>query len=89
MTKSEATNDKTRILNRLRRLEGQVRGLAKMVEEDRECREILTLLAGVKSALSGVGDAILDVYLDDCQTKLLSGQSNSQEILEMLKLSRR
>ncbi|WP_027877280.1 metal-sensitive transcriptional regulator [Meiothermus cerbereus] len=60
-------NDKTRIIHRLRRLEGQVRGLQKMVEEDRECREILTLLSGVKSALESVGEEILEAYLAQCQ----------------------
>ncbi|MER3489138.1 MAG: hypothetical protein C4328_04420 [Meiothermus sp.] len=41
------------MLNRLKRLEGQVRGLQKMVQEDRDCREILTLLSGVRRALEG------------------------------------
>ena len=52
--------DKSKILNRLRRLEGQVRGLHKMVEEERPCRDILTLLAGVRSALDAAGDQILE-----------------------------
>ena len=84
-----SSDDKTRILNRLRRLEGQVRGLAKMVEEERECREILTLLSGVKSALSGVGDAILEVYLDECQAKLIQGKGSSQDMFEVLRLARK
>ena len=44
---------KEQVLNRLKRLEGQVRGLQKMVQEDRDCREILTLLSGVRRALEG------------------------------------
>ena len=51
----------------MRRLEGQVRGLHKMVEEDRPCQEILTLLAGIKSALDATGDAIFEGYLDRCE----------------------
>jgi len=63
-------NDKTRIIHRLRRLEGQVRGLQKMLEEDRECREILTLLSGVKRALESVGEEILEAYLARCGAAL-------------------
>jgi DNA-binding FrmR family transcriptional regulator len=88
IAKPATSDDQTRILNRLRRLEGQVRGLAKMVEEERECREFLTLLSGVKNALNGVGDVILEKYLNDCQAKLVKGESKSQEVLEMLRLAR-
>ena len=66
-TPSANNDEKQRILNRLRRLEGQVRGLHKMVEEDRPCQEILTLLAGIKSALNASGDAIFEQYLDRCE----------------------
>ena len=44
-------------LNRLRRIEGQVRGLQKMVEEDRYCADILTQVASVQEALRAVGQA--------------------------------
>jgi CsoR family transcriptional regulator, copper-sensing transcriptional repressor len=83
------TKPKTKVLNRLSRLEGQVRGLAKMVEEERDCREVLTLLAGVKSALDGVGDVILEAYLEGCQDKLQTGQTSSADLLEVLRLARR
>jgi len=59
--------EKQKILNRLRRLEGQVRGLHKMVDENRDCQEILTLLAGIRSALDSTGDAVLTQYLEHCQ----------------------
>ena len=59
--------EKQRILNRLRRLEGQVRGLHKMVEEDRPCQEVLTLLAALKSALASTGDVIFEAHLERCQ----------------------
>ena len=59
--------EKQKILNRLRRLEGQVRGLHRMVDENRDCQEILTLLAGIRSALDSTGDAVLMQYLERCQ----------------------
>ncbi|MCS7058834.1 MAG: metal-sensitive transcriptional regulator [Meiothermus sp.] len=78
---------KTRIVHRLRRLEGQVRGLQKMVEEERSCREILTLLSGVKSALDAVGEEILEAYLHQCQADP-QAQAPGQ-LVEMVRLLRR
>ncbi len=62
----QTPDDKRRILNRLRRLKGQVRGLHRMVEEGRECQEILTVLSGVRHALDAAGDVILQDYLTGC-----------------------
>ncbi|GIW39140.1 MAG: hypothetical protein KatS3mg075_621 [Meiothermus sp.] len=79
--------DKTRIIHRLRRLEGQVRGLQKMVEEDRECREILTLLSGVRRALDSVGEEILEAYLARCQAG--PGQPQPAQVIEVVRLLRK
>ena len=51
--------DRTKIVNRLKRIEGQVAGLARMVEADRYCIDILTQLQAVKAALSKVEDPVL------------------------------
>jgi CsoR family transcriptional regulator, copper-sensing transcriptional repressor len=85
----EPATDKTKILNRLRRLEGQVRGLHKMVEDERPCREILTLLAGVRSALDATGDQILETYLEQCQSDLARGQGDTRNVIEAVRLLRR
>jgi CsoR family transcriptional regulator, copper-sensing transcriptional repressor len=81
--------NKTKILNRLRRLEGQVRGLHKMVEEERPCRDILTLMAGVRSALEATGDQILETYLEECQADFSRGQGDVQRLVEAVRLLRR
>jgi len=75
-----------RVLNRLKRLEGQVRGLQRMVAEGRECHEILTLLSGVRSALDAVGQAVLENYLEECRAK---GSSDIQGVLEAVRLLKR
>lgn len=54
--------------NRLRRIEGQVRGLARMLEEDRPCTQVLQQLASVQAALRGVTKSILRTYLERCAT---------------------
>ena len=54
------------LLLRLRRIEGQVRGLQRMVEEDRYCIDILTQIASVTSALQGVATGLLDDHVRHC-----------------------
>ena len=73
----------------LNRLEGQVRGLQKMVEEGRDCREILTLLSGVRSAIEAAGDIIFETYLEECQADLTEGRGDTRAIVEAVRLLRR
>ena len=54
------------ITNRLKRIEGQVRGLQKMVAEDKSCEEILIQIGSVKSALHKTGQVILEGHLHHC-----------------------
>jgi CsoR family transcriptional regulator, copper-sensing transcriptional repressor len=82
------TKEKVKVINRLRRLEGQVRGLQKMVEDERDCREILTLLSGVRSALDSTADVILETYLKECQHHLLTGEGDIRDIVNVVKLAR-
>lgn len=59
---------KKQTLDRLNRIEGQVRGLKKMVEEERYCLDILTQISSVQEALRGVGKIIMRNYLENCVT---------------------
>ena len=54
------------VLLRLRRIEGQVRGVQRMVEDGRDCREIVTQVAAVKSALASVTSQVLQCYASNC-----------------------
>lgn len=75
--------------NRLRRIEGQIRGLQKMVEEDRYCADILVQIASVQEALRGVGRNLMKNHLRHCATKVLtSGQKAEAEAMyeELLEL---
>ena len=55
-------------VRRLRRIEGQIRGLQKMVEEDRYCPDIITQVASVQEALRGVARQLLRNHLKHCAT---------------------
>jgi len=80
---------KTANLKRLRRIEGQVRGLQKMVEEDRYCSDILTQVSSVQEALRGVSQALLRNHLRHCATAAFtSGESSERQAIsdELLEL---
>jgi DNA-binding FrmR family transcriptional regulator len=76
-------------LKRLRRIEGQVRGLQKMVEEDRYCPDIITQIASVQEALRGVGRQLLRNHLKHCATTAIKkgtqeADATYDELLEMM-----
>jgi len=80
---------KARNLRRLRRIEGQVRGLQKMVEDDRYCAEILTQISSVHEALRAVGRELMRNHLKHCATSAIK-QGNDKadamydELVEMM-----
>ena len=62
---------KTAVQHRLRRIEGQVRGLQKMVEEERYCADVLTQVASVQEALRGVSRSLLQNHLRHCAAEAI------------------
>ena len=62
----EETISKETLLMRLKRAEGQIRGIQKMIEDGRECESIITQLAAVRSAVDGVAGLILKNYMRIC-----------------------
>lgn len=62
---------KTRNLKRLRRIEGQVRGLQRMVEEERYCADVMTQIASVHEALRSVGRELMRNHLRHCATRAI------------------
>ena len=80
------------VLRRLRNIEGQVRGLQRMVEEDQYCIDILTQVSAVRSALNSVGMKVLRRHIDTCVTEAIQdgGESKAEMIEELMTiLSRR
>ena len=76
-------------LKRLRRIEGQIRGIHKMVEEDRYCPDIITQIASVQEALRGVGRQLLRNHLKHCATTAIrkgkkEADATYDELLEMV-----
>jgi DNA-binding FrmR family transcriptional regulator len=80
---------KDRNLKRLRRIEGQVRGLQKMVESDRYCADILTQISAVHEAMRGVGRELMRNHLKHCaSTAIRASDSDAEamydELVEMM-----
>jgi CsoR family transcriptional regulator, copper-sensing transcriptional repressor len=76
--------------NRLRRIEGQIRGLQKMVEEDRYCADIITQVASVQEALRGVARNLMRNHLHHCAAQALRSAKKKEteamydELLELI-----
>ena len=82
------TKDKDALIKRLHRIEGQVRGIERMVEDDRYCIDILTQISAVNTALDSLAFKILDEHVRHCVAGALSSgdaadaQTKTEELLE-------
>lgn len=83
---------KARLVRRLKLIEGQVRGLQKMVEQDTYCIDVITQTSAVKQALSNVEDLLLENHLGHCVVhQVQSGEVRKAkaEIIKVYKLKRK
>jgi len=72
------------VLLRLRRIEGQVRGIQRMVEENRDCRDVVVQLAAIKASVASLNTLVAETYAQEC----LCGceQLDSDEVARLLDL---
>lgn len=85
-------NSKANVVRRLKLLEGQVRGLQKMIENDTYCIDVITQTSAVKQGLSNVEDLLLENHLGHCvMHQMASGQGDKarEEVLKVYKLKRK
>lgn len=73
------SQEKDNYAKRLRRIEGQVRGIAKMIEEDKYCIDVLTQISAVNSALRSVALNLLDEHLGHCVTRAVADGGDEAE----------
>ena len=76
-------NDKQLVQDRLRRIEGQVRGLQKMVDEDRYCIDVLTQVSAVKSALESVALLLLADHTEHCVAEAIRAGDGDAKVKEL------
>lgn len=80
--------DKKKMLNRLKKAEGQIRGIEKMVETDAYCPDIMTQVAAVQAALDGFNKVLLTDHIKGCVVQdILAGKEEAPE--ELAELVRR
>ena len=86
--------DKPALLNRLKRIEGQVRGVTKMIEDDRYCIDVLTQIQAVRAALNRVESEMLKTHLGHCiESAIVAGdiaeqRQKANELIQLLERSR-
>jgi DNA-binding FrmR family transcriptional regulator len=73
---------KKKLINRLNKIEGQIRGLKKMIEEDSYCDDILTQISASKGALNGVSKLVFENHLKNCLVRDI--KENKEETIDEL-----
>lgn len=82
--KTTVQPNKQQLLNRLKRVEGQVRGVHQMVENDRYCVDILHQISAIQSAMNKVSLALLEDHTHHCVVKAIKGKDGDEAIKELM-----
>ena len=78
--------DKAAVITRLRRIEGQVKGIQKMVDEEKFCGDILIQIAAARAALNNAGGLILENYMKNCIKNYIDGSSEEDDIDKLIEI---
>jgi len=83
MTETEHDDEKKElknsILRRLRRIEGQLRGIQRMIEEEHCCMDIMVQISAIRAAVSKTGVLIVENHLNECLVRAVEGKDNDRE----------
>ncbi len=77
-------DDKKRLSTRLNRISGQINGINKMIQENRDCIDVLNQLLAVQSAVKGVWSQVVKGHLEHCVVDALKNNKHSEEIINEL-----
>lgn len=81
---SRTDEEKKAVVNRLKRIEGQVRGIQRMVEEDRYCVDVLVQISAIDAALKKVGYSLLEHHTKHCVTHAVQSGDGNHAIDELM-----
>ena len=84
----KTNQSKQKLIRRLKIIEGQVRGLQKMIEKNVYCVNVITQTSAVKRALSGIEDALMENHLSTCVVRQIKKDRENKTIGEILKVYR-
>lgn len=83
---TESAADHTALLGRLKRIEGQVRGVAGMIEKERYCIDILTQISAIKAAMTSVEREVLKSHADHCVANAIASGNKAEQDQKMSEL---
>lgn len=81
-------DEKKKVITRLKRIEGQVRGIQKMIEEDRYCVDVIIQINAINAALKQVGFSLLEDHANHCVLHALEsgdGEASVKELIDVVK----
>ena len=81
-------SDKHKLVRRLKIIEGQIRGLQKLIDEDKYCIDIITQTSAVKQGLSNIEDILLEGHLSHCVSNQMKKGETKKAVDEILKVYR-
>ena len=79
-----AHKNRKNVLDRLNRIEGHVRGIKKMIEEDRDCPDLLHQLAAVKAAINKTSELILEDHIQSCLLNAVKEGTTEESVKELM-----
>lgn len=82
MDKNEVSKED--ILNRMKKIEGQAKGIQKMIDEEKCCGDIMIQISAIRSAINSVGGLIMDRYIKECLAESLKKNNNEEKIEEVI-----
>ena len=80
----KAEENKINIINRLKKIEGQVKGIQRMVDDGKCCEDIMIQISAIRAAINKVGGIILDTYIKDCLISSLKKDSSDERISDLI-----
>lgn len=83
------SEDKQKLLNRLKRIEGQTRGIQRMVQEDKYCVDIMTQISSIQSALEQVSLTLMEDHMRHCVTEAIQQGNGDEKITEVVNVLKR
>jgi DNA-binding FrmR family transcriptional regulator len=72
------------VRKRLNKIEGQIKGIQRMIDEDKNCVDILTQIAAVRSAINKVGGMVLEVYSNECMKNVVNSDDKDKVMGDLM-----
>lgn len=78
--------EKKDVIKRLRKVEGQIKGIQKMVDEEQFCGDILIQIAAARSALNSAGGLIIENYMKNCLKSSIDGKTSEEDLDKLIEI---